>query len=218
MALPNPMAALPDFSRSQAGRERSNDAWGQIGGYADAVARLGMAAQAPVGPAAPGATPAMNPDGSPVASYNAGPPTEVQKVYNNRLRELGVPEHVIEGNAWNVADESGWQPGVVGDNGAAFGLNQWNGPRKQSLMEQAQKEGRNPSDPAFQAEHWYREMQSTHKNAYDRAVSAGSASGAADAILRYFEIPAATHLTRRSAAYAARGTGGFAPVVAQFGQ
>lgn len=151
----------------------------------------------------------------------SGGDPKAREAYNQRLRELGVPEHVIEGNAWNVQDESAWNFGAVGDNGAAFGANQWNGPRKQALFEFAQSMGMDPSSPVAQADFWHHEMTGAYKDTYNQAVQSGNPSGAALAILKGFERPAAVHLNRRAADYSSRGTSnnyGYGPSLAYYGQ
>lgn len=195
-------SALRDKTRGQA-----QDAWsnasqffqsaaaGQTDGYAQ-----GMSAWNNYGQNAA----AMVPPGTAAGGTFTGPQSEGQNAYNNRLRELGVPEHVIEGNAWNVKDESNWNFGAVGDNGAAFGANQWNGPRKNDLFASAKNSGRDPSDPIAQADFWHQEMSGPYKKYYDQAVNSGTASGAADVILRGYERPADVHLIRRSADYLSR--------------
>lgn len=158
--------------------------------------------------------------GSYGSGANGGDP-KARDAYNNRLRELGVPEHVIEGNAWNVQDESGWNFGAVGDSGAAFGANQWNGPRKEALFKFAQSRGVDPASPMTQADFWHYEMTGPYKAVYDQAVGSGNSSGAAMAILRGYEIPAETHMNRRAADYSSRGNSGgtgFTPVLAFYGR
>lgn len=157
-----------------------------------------------------------------VAAYGRTPPANVsgdaaknRELYNARLRELGVPEHVIAGNEWNVQDESGWKSSAVGDNGAAFGYNQWNGPRKDELFAFAKERGADPADPRLQADNWHREMTGAYKSTYDRAVAAGNANGAAVAILNGFERPAEVHRTRREADYSGRVWQPSGPVQAQ---
>ena len=223
MPLPTPAAAMPDMTAFMAqARERAGSqmqaAWAQLsqpssqamsvpagpppagtpgpGGYAQALGNWG---QGPSGPS---------------ASASGG---EGREAYNRRLRELGVPEHVIEGNAWNVQDESAWNFGAVGDQGAAFGANQWNGPRKEALFAFARDRGMDPSNPILQADFWHHEMNTQYRRVYDKAVSSGSPTGAALAILNEYEIPALQHRQRRAADYSGRANS-YAPVVASFGR
>lgn len=222
MALPSPVAAIPDLgARMQQLQDRAKSAWGKVGqgNLADNMEAWNGPATAPTqstGPGGPGSA-----AGAYGAANGAGggmTGSAAQNAYNNRLRELGVPEHVIEGNAWNVHDESGWNPTIGGDNGMSFGLNQWYGPRKEALMKHAQELGMDPGDPVFQANNWFREMQSDYRGAYDKAVASGTPWGAADVILRDFERPAAVHLNRRSADYLGRGSAGYAQPIARYGQ
>lgn len=156
--------------------------------------------------------------GSAFASAVSGGDPKMREAYNQRLRELGVPDHVIEGNAWNVQDESAWNFGAVGDKGAAFGANQWYGPRKEALFNFARERGMDPSDPVLQADNWWREMQGPYRAVYEKAVAAGNPVGAALAILHEYEIPAQVHRQRRAADYSSRMGQGYAPALASFGR
>jgi hypothetical protein len=129
----------------------------------------------------------------------------VRNAFNGRLKELGMPDHMIEAVGWNVQDESGWNPGVVGDGGHSFGLIQWYKDRKEAAVKYAQELGMDPADPVFQANNVWREMNGPYKGVYEKAVATGQPHLAADILLRQYEIPAAEHIRRRSAAYLSRG-------------
>lgn len=113
----------------------------------------------------------------------------------------GLPQHVVDGILMNARDESGFNPSAVGDGGQAFGLLQWNGPRKRALMDFAAQNGGNPADPAVQAQFTLRELQGPESAAGRAIMSTSNAGEAAAAFVNQFERPAEEHRARREAAY-----------------
>lgn len=227
MPMPSPTVAMPEMDQIIAqARQRASDLTASAQASfarplasiapseAQAGAPLAQGSQMDVG--AGGYAPSMSRFGTPASlgSGKAGD-SDGRDAYNNRLRELGVPEHVIEGNAWNVQDESGWNFGAVGDNGASFGANQWYAERKDAAMAYARQLGVQPHDPVFQADNWWREMSGPYKAVYDEAVASGTPNGAAMTILNKFEIPALEHRKRRGADYSSRP---YASTMATFGR
>ena len=119
----------------------------------------------------------------------------------------GMPEHVAQGFAMNFADESAFNPQAVGDSGNAYGLAQWNGPRKRALFDFAERQGKNPADPNVQMDFLAHEVQGPESAAWGKIAATSDPRSAAAAVLNYFERPAETHRARREAAY----LGGRAP-------
>ena len=113
----------------------------------------------------------------------------------------GMPEHIARGFAMNFADESAFNPAAVGDNGNAYGLAQWNGPRMAALQSFAEGTGRGVSDPNAQLDFLMHELQGPEAGAWSKIAGAPDANTAAAAVLNYFERPAETHRARREAAY-----------------
>ena len=111
------------------------------------------------------------------------------------------PQHVAEGFAMNFADESAFNPQAVGDNGNAYGLAQWNGPRKRALFDFAERQGKNPADPNVQMDFLAHEVQGPESAAWGKIAATSDPRAAAAAVLNYFERPAETHRARREAAY-----------------
>ncbi|RBO54647.1 hypothetical protein DSD19_04525 [Rhodovulum sp. BSW8] len=124
--------------------------------------------------------------------------------FNDRLRELGHPEHVIEGLGWNITDESTWDFGAHGDGGQSFGAVQWYGDRRDAYLGFAKDRGVDPTDPRAQADFADHEWRTSHADAYKAALDAGDASGAALAFLHRYEIPAKQYRDARDAAYRSR--------------
>lgn len=198
--LQEPLNADIAAAQAAQARQMASQAGQPQQGYAGAVASYG------------GSTPGQG--GKPMANSAA------MEAYNNRLRELGYPEHFIQGNAWNVQDESGWNFAAVGDNGRAFGANQWNGPRKDALFAFARSRGVDPANPVVQADFLHHEATGPYAAVVQKAIQSGTPNGAALALLRGYEIPAQVHMDRRAADYAVRqaqGYGGFAPTLSSYG-
>ncbi len=63
-----------------------------------------------------------------------------------RLTERGYSPHAAEGVADNLFDESQFNTTAVGDNGTAFGIAQWRGPRFQNLKKFAASQGKDWRD------------------------------------------------------------------------
>ena len=133
------------------------------------------------------------------------------EVFQSTLLAGGLPPHVVDGIMMNGHDESGFDPTAVGDNGNAFGILQWNGPRMRALKNFAAANGGDPADPAIQAQFTLYELQGPERAAYDRLMATNSAGEAGAVFVNHYERPAETHRARREAAYLGgqgRTTGG----------
>ncbi len=117
------------------------------------------------------------------------------------LVQRGMPEHIAQGFATNFKDESGFNTAAVGDNGNAFGLAQWNGPRKAALEQYAASMGKPASDMNVQLDFLMTELQGPEAAAWSKISGAPDAGSAAAAVLNHFERPAEEHRARREAAY-----------------
>lgn len=153
------------------------------------------------------ATPAMPAEGSGGLAFGdmqpklgSGPITGEAIV--NGLVQRGMPPHVAQGFAMNFADESAFNPNAVGDNGNAFGLAQWNGPRMASLQNYAAQAGTPASDPNTQLDYLMTELQGPEAGAMARIAATDTPQAAAQAVLNNFERPAEAHRARREASYA----------------
>lgn len=142
-------------------------------------------------------------------------------VFRAELLAGGLPAHVVDGILMNAQDESAFNPTAVGDNGAAFGLLQWNGPRKAALERFAAEKGGSPADPRIQAQFTLYELNGPEKGAFNAVMSAKNAGEAGAAFVNHFERPAEEHRASRERKYlgaggapASGGTGGGAPAAA----
>ena len=117
------------------------------------------------------------------------------------LVSRGMPQHIAEGFALNAKDESNFNPTAVGDNGNAYGLFQWNGPRKRALEAYAAGVGGDASDPEIQMDFLMHELQTNESGSWSKIQGATTAGEAAALIVNHYERPAETHRARREAAY-----------------
>lgn len=113
----------------------------------------------------------------------------------------GWSPHAAEGVAWNLHDESRFNTEAVGDNGNAFGLAQWNGPRKKAYLDFAAARGSAPGDFETQMDFLDHELRTSHKSAGEALTGASNASEAAVSFLTLFERPAKVHQDARAAKY-----------------
>ena len=118
------------------------------------------------------------------------------------LVSRGMPEHVAKGYAINSWDESGFNPGAIGDNGNAVGLWQFNGARRDSLMDFANQNGKSWQDPEVQFDYVVWENANGEKGAYNKVLATDNPQDAARAVVNYWERPAEEHRSSRDAAYA----------------
>lgn len=157
-----------------------------------------------------GATPAASTTARNDAMERTGGPTQAaadELGIRAGLIERGLPEHIADGILMNMRDESGLNPAAVGDNGNAFGLAQWNGPRKAALESFAAGRGAQAGDVGTQLDFLMSELQGPEKAAGAKLMATQTPGEAGAAFLNHFERPAEEHRVRREAAY----LGGAAP-------
>ena len=130
-----------------------------------------------------------------------GPVIESGNFVVDGLVARGMPQHIAEGFAMNVKDESNFNPTAVGDNGNAYGLAQWNGPRKRALETYAASVGGDVSDPEVQMDFLMHELETNEAGSWAKIQGATTAGEAAALIVDHFERPAESHRARREAAY-----------------
>ncbi len=181
--------------QESAGRQSAADRFkALLGGGAAQPGAFNVLGQPPVDPMSPEAIGADT-----MAALGKGPLTQDQIV--SELVKRGMPEHAALGFAMNFKDESGFDPAAVGDNGNAFGLGQWNGPRKKALFDFAAGQGKDPADPQVQYDYLMTELQGPESGAWAKIAGTNDPNSAAVAVLNHFERPAEEHRARREAAY-----------------
>lgn len=123
------------------------------------------------------------------------------------LLDRGLPPHVAEGIMMNLADESGFDPGInelaplVPGSRGGFGLAQWTGPRRVALEDYAAQAGRPVDDVGVQLDFLMSELQGPESRAFRSVMATGNEGEAAAAFARDFLRPAENHLARRTAEY-----------------
>jgi len=120
----------------------------------------------------------------------------------NGLIARGMPPYIAQAFVMNARDESGFNPQASGDNGNAFGVFQWNGPRMHALQSYAHSNGRDAGDLNTQLDYLMTELQGPESGAWSKIKATGNANDAALAVLNYFERPAEANRARRAADYA----------------
>lgn len=135
------------------------------------------------------------------SALSGGGDLENATYVKNRFVELGYPEHVAAGLVGNIMQESG--PGIdtqaVGDGGNAYGMAQWNGPRRKAYMAWAETNGRDPADIDAQIEYIDYEFRTTEASAYDAVMKTQTAEEAALVASEKFWRPGIPHNERRQA-------------------
>lgn len=122
------------------------------------------------------------------------------------LQKRGVPAHIAQGIAGNIAVESGFDPGineispVVPGSRGGFGLFQHTGPRRRALEAFAQQSGRPLADIDTQIDFALQELQTTERGAADALFKTQTAEDAARVFSERFLRPGVPHLDRRIAA------------------
>jgi len=111
------------------------------------------------------------------------------------LTSLGYSPHAAAGVAGNLMHESGFNTHAVGDNGTAFGIAQWRGPRFKNLQRFAAQNGKDWRDFDTQVRFIDHEMRTGSDPGAARAFAAlrgaRDPGEAASAFMNHYERPAA---------------------------
>ena len=137
----------------------------------------------------------------------------------------GLPVHVAQGIAANMAAESRLNPGInelaplVPGSRGGFGLNQWTGPRRRDLEAAAQARGVSVDDLDFQLDYTMEELRGPESRAMQALQGARTAEEAARIYSDTFLRPGIPHMDRR-VGYAQQfaGMGGNAAPAPSYGQ
>ena len=106
------------------------------------------------------------------------------------LRSMGLSHNGAAGVIGNIAKESTFRPGAVGDSGKAYGIAQWHKPGQDRLREWAKSRGLNPGDFNTQAMFLVDELQD-YKGMWRKLKSNNiSVEDAAGLMMRHYERPA----------------------------
>jgi hypothetical protein len=125
--------------------------------------------------------------GAPVSGGQGG--TGASFVYNGLIAR-GISPVVAAGITGNIAGESSFNPGIVGDKGTSVGLAQWRGPRRQALEQFAASQGKDWRDPNAQIDYLVSELKGPEARAYAAVQGARTPEEASYLFMRHFERPA----------------------------
>lgn len=129
----------------------------------------------------------------------------------NGLVERGLPRNIAEGFALNIAEESGFDPGIneieplVPGSRGGFGLIQSTGLRRDQLEAAARARGVDPADPEFQLDRIVEELKTTERRAAEKIFAANTVGEAATAVVNDFLRPAEENRARRVAKFQSLG-------------
>lgn len=130
----------------------------------------------------------------------AAMPVEASYIRDGLVKR-GMDPHIADGFVMNFKDESAFNASAVGDNGNAFGLAQWNGPRMRALYAYADEKGVSAADPDLQMDFLMHELGGSHSTEWGKIQGAKTAGEAGVLIVNHFEKPAEKHRAARAAAY-----------------
>jgi predicted kinase len=118
-----------------------------------------------------------------------------------RLLAMGYEPHIVAGLVGNLMQESGptLNPRSTGDSGNAFGIAQWNGPRRVAYLAYAQRRGVDPADLDTQIAYLDHELRTSEASAWAAIRSAPDAETAARLASELFWRPGIPMVDRRMA-------------------
>jgi hypothetical protein len=160
----------------------------KIGGQTDAQIAGAPAAAAPAGCAslAPGTAGA---DGAAAAPTATAQPSGDAAGVMSKLQALGWTRAQAAGIAANLKQESGFNPSIPGDNGAAYGIAQWHADRQDEFKKWAGHDIRGTSlDEQLQFLN-YDLRQGPNRKAGDLLARQTTAEGAGRAVSQFYERP-----------------------------
>lgn len=106
---------------------------------------------------------------------------------------LGVNDAAIAGIMGNLQGESGFNPHKIGDDGGAYGICQWRGPRLDQMVEYCEDHGLNPVSRDGQLSFLIYDLMNNYIYAYDQIrLCEDSERGALQATYNfcaYYEVP-----------------------------
>lgn len=106
---------------------------------------------------------------------------------------LGVNDAAIAGIMGNLQGESGFNPHKIGDDGGAYGICQWRGPRLDQMVEYCEDHGLNPVSRDGQLSFLIYDLMNNYIYAYDQIrLCEDSERGALQAtydFCAYYEVP-----------------------------
>lgn len=135
------------------------------------------------------------------AAGNASPRSNRIGYVFGKLLERGMTPVQATGFVSNFMVEASvsLNPRAVGDNGNAFGIAQWNGPRRRAYIEFARKQSKDVGDIDTQIDFLFHELDTSEAGNWEIIQRASSAEEAAFLVSKHFERPGVPHNDRRVA-------------------
>jgi hypothetical protein len=132
---------------------------------------------------------------------NASPVTNRPGYVFGQLVGMGHDPQVVAAFVGNMMVESTptMNPATSGDGGNAYGIVQWNGPRRVEYLAFARSRGKPPEDIDTQIAYWDREIRTTERAAYDAVAGAPDIETAASLASARFFRPGIPHINQRIA-------------------
>lgn len=146
----------------------------------------------------------------PKAQQEPGAPVGSEFIVKG-LMDRGLPQHIAEGFAMNMKDESGLNPGInevdpiVEGSRGGYGLYQLTGPRRRQYESFAQERGTDFSDPEAQLDFLMWELENTERGAAKSIFETETAGEAGAAIVNKFLRPAEEYRAQRASKYLGGG-------------
>lgn len=159
--------------------------------------------QVPMSPGIQQGAPRVNQAFNAIAA--AAPPSA--DMVTGGLKARGLPEHVAQGFAMNIQDESNFNPAVneqnplVPGSRGGFGLAQWTGPRRVALEKYAQAQGKDVADPNVQMDFLVQELGGPESEAAKKIMATQTPGDAAISVASDFLRPSPENLARRVSEY-----------------
>ena len=126
--------------------------------------------------------------------------SEVNKnIVQSFLQSKGLNNKAIAGVMGNIQQESNFDTTATNSKSGAYGLFQWLGSRKNSLMNYANSVGSSASDVNTQLDFFWNELETTEKKTMSvlRSGNYGTAGEYAEAFERSFERSGGSALSKR---------------------
>jgi biotin carboxyl carrier protein len=127
-----------------------------------------------------------NPEKNKNVSYDIeSTPKKIITFFKNK----GLTTSQAAGIAGNLATESEFNPGAIGDNGTSYGLAQWHAERWDRLKTWTAKHSFDSASIDGQLEYLWWELKHSEYKAYDQLIKQSNPADAAQVFAKYFERP-----------------------------
>ncbi|MCB9648494.1 MAG: hypothetical protein H6730_18125 [Deltaproteobacteria bacterium] len=160
------------------------------------------------GPGRSGGTSAAAPTGPATDTSSLRGNTNAERAFNYFV-DKGLSPAQAAGIVGNLQAESGVKPGQHQIGGPAFGIAQWEGPRREALEQFARAQGKPVDDLGVQLDFIWHECQTTERGAFEALKQTRTPAEAAQVWCSRWERAGIPHMENRIA-YANEALGTFA--------